>query len=106
MFMMAGHFSCVSGRKMSAQRMVPSRSGICTSFSTISLRSRGWETLAIFSLAVIWLSLGCTQSTLDPRHSVDPDLGRARDLGPLRDFLADGLREFFRRAGERLGADP
>ncbi len=36
-FMMAGKRSTpLSGRKMSAYRIAPSRSGICTSFSTIS----------------------------------------------------------------------
>ena len=44
---MTGTFSVVSGRNTSAYKIVPSRRGICTSFSTISFRSRGWEILAV-----------------------------------------------------------
>src|SRR5689334_2981688 len=53
MFMMIGTFAVVSGRNTSAYRIPPSRIGILTSFSTMSLWSLGWETFSAFSATVM-----------------------------------------------------
>jgi hypothetical protein len=45
MFMIAGTLPGMAGRNTSHERMVPSRIGTCTSFSTISSHSTGWDTL-------------------------------------------------------------
>jgi hypothetical protein len=87
MFMIAGTLPGMAGRNTSHERMVPSRIGTCTSFSTISSHATGCETFLATSAPVAPAAAAMPLSPLWMRPgSVEPDLVVLDDPRPARDL--------------------